>query len=173
MATVYLQGPVMFARVFEHNKDEGQYAPEEGQYVIDIGLDKTDAKKVKSWNKLYTPKEYPEEYQDGVDESKSYFKFKRKHKHLSRKGKLIKAWSGPPKVVFKDMDFEDTDAFPTIGNGSICTIKLNVETAQGRNGPMTFVRLEGVRVDELVVFEPEEPEEEEQNNETLNDEIPF
>jgi hypothetical protein len=147
--TVYFQGPVMWAKVFGFNRDKGEYAPEGGQYTISIGLDKKAEKTVKSWNRLYTGKV--------EDDGLTYFQFKRKHTHLTKDGDPIEPWSGPPVVV--DAEGHGWDENTLIGNGSVCSVKLNITTM----GNKTFVRLEGVRVDELVAYEgsstPKEPTE--------------
>ena len=136
---VYMSGPVRWAKVFDHNRDKGEYAPEGGQYTIDIGLDADDAKEVKKWNRLYTGKK---DEKAGL----TYFQFKRKHTAFKNDGELIEAWSGPPTVY-------DDEGNPwtvgLIGNDSVCTVKLAVNSV----GSKTFVRLEGVRVDTLVPFE--------------------
>lgn len=159
--TVYFQGPVKWAKVFEFNMDDGEYAPEGGQYTIDIGLGKKEIKEVLTWNKNYEPKD--DEDFKGVQ----FIKFKRKNRHLSKKGKLIKDWSGPPKVV--DADGNPWDEDKLIGNGSICTVKLNV--TEGKM--FSFVRLEGVRVDEHVAYEPDEDDDDTDEDNENSDDIPF
>lgn len=145
MAKEYLSGPVMWAKVFEHNMDTGEYAPEGGQYTIQIGLNKEDAAKVLSWNRMYKGKEY-EEY-PGL----SFFTFKRKNEVYKKDGiTLIEEWGGPPKVCNIDgSDFEGG----LIGNGSSCTIKLDVNTVKKGKRSLTFVRLDVVAVEELVEYE--------------------
>jgi len=131
---VYMAGPVRWAKVFDHNRDTGEYAPEGGQYTIDIGLDAEDTKEVKGWNRLYTGKK-------DAETGLTYFQFKRKHTAFKNDGELIEAWSGPPALLMEGEGL--------IGNGSVCTVKLAVNKV----GPKTFVRLEGVRVDTLVPYE--------------------
>lgn len=171
-ATVeYLKGPVMFARVFEWNLDEGEYAPEGGQYRLDIGLGKDDKKKVLSWNKRYGAKEYKDEWSDGVVEGLDYYGFKRPHV-----GKLKKL-GGPPSVV--DADNSDWDEDVAIGNGSICTLKLNVYRGVAGGKPYTSVTLLGIRVDEHVPYEMNDDDDGEDDHQTTDgtdgadDEIPF
>lgn len=157
---VYFQGPVMWAKVFSFNRDKGDYAPEGGQYTISVGLDPKDTKQVKGWNRLYTGKEG----EDGL----TYFEFKRKHIHLNKDGELIEPWSGPPVVV--DKEGHGWGEVSLIGNGSVCSIKLNVTTL----GTKTFVRLEGVRVDELVPYEGEQgPSEPSEVDNRMSDGLPF
>ena len=148
----YLKGPVMFARVFEWNLDEGEYAPEGGQYRLDIGLGKDDVKTVLSWNKRYGAKEYKEEWSDGVVEDMAYYGFKRPHE-----GK-IKKLGGPPAVV--DAEGKPWDEDVAIGNGSVCTLKLNVYKGTAGGKPYTSVILMGVRVDEHVPFVMDDDDEE-------------
>jgi hypothetical protein len=76
----------------------------------------------------------------------------------------IDAWGGPPVVVDKGNFAWDSDV--NIGNGSECTIKLSVSKV----GNKTYVRLEGVRVEELVEFEGEKAEVEVENH---SDGLPF
>ena len=177
MATkiVYLQGPVKWAKVFEDNRDKGKYAPADGQYEIGIGLDAKDTKEVKTWNRMYQGKDYAKldkNYLPG-DSKLTYFTFKRKHKHFKTDGvTVIDEWSGPPTVL--DSDGDDWNAMNggggLIGNGSACTVKLNVNTFEGK----TFVRLEGVRVDEHVEYENADGEAKEPaTEENRTDGIPF
>jgi len=143
MSKIYLEGPVMWAKVFEHNMDTGEYAPEGGQYTIQIGLDEKDSKQVLSWNRMYVGKEY-EEY-PGL----KFFTFKRKNEVYKKDGSLIEEWSGPPRVV--DMDGNDWEG-GLIGNGSTAVIKLDVASKKIKNKTMTFVRLEVVAIKELVEY---------------------
>jgi hypothetical protein len=142
---VYLSGPVKWAKVFDHNRDTGEYAPPGGNYAIDIGLTDEDFKEVKGWNRMYQGKKDAE---DGL----TYITFKRKHEHLNSDGEVIEDWSGAPKVV--DAEAKDWDG-SLIGNGSICTVKLVVNKV----GAKTFVRLEGVRVDTHIPYVGKDGEE--------------
>ena len=176
----YIKGPVMFAKVFEHNRDVGEYAPEGGQYTIDIGVDEETTALIKSWNSNYKPKTYKEPYDENVDPDLNYFQFKRKHELYNKKGELIEDWCGAPVVVDKDGEpFDDL-----IWNGSICTIKLavtegSIPGAKGKRRKITFVRLEGVRVDVLMDPPEEENEEEEEvtpkkkGRKSKKEDIPF
>lgn len=182
--TAYLQGPVLYACVFPSNmKKEGQYVPEGGEYTIMIGLDKEDAKLVKKWNRLYVgkdrdafeepkqgsdePREVPEGFVDGV----LYFTFRRRNKVWKKNGELIEEWSGAPEVV--DADDNPWDPEVMIGNGSICSIKLDVfmgKNAEGKD--YTSVRIDKIRVDQHVPFEA--PEKEEVETETVSRvKVPF
>jgi len=167
--TVYLQGPVKWVKVFEGNRDKGKYAPADGQYTIDIGLNDADTKEVKEWNRMYVGRKYTKidkNYEPG-DSKLTYFCFKRKHKHFKRDGvEVIHEWSHVPQVV--DANGEPWVDMDLIGNGSVCTVRLDVTTVGG----MTFVRLEGVRVDEHVEYvgadgEPKEPAVEENRTKGL------
>jgi len=164
---VYLRGPVKWAKVFEGNRDKGKYAPADGQYAIDIGLTDKDLKQVKTWNRLYTGKKYPKihkAYEPG-DSKLTYICFKRKHKHFKVDGEtVIEEWSGAPAILDEDGDDWDNGF---IGNGSVCTVKLDVTTVEGK----TYVRLEGIRVEEHVEFEstnePKEPAKEDNRTKGL------
>jgi hypothetical protein len=112
----------MFAKLFLGNMDRGMYAPEGGQYTIDIGLKPEDVKKIKVWNRNYAPKTYPEAYSDGVDTSLEYYQFKRKNIVLNKKGEEISEWSGPPKLVDSENNEWDKGL---VGNGSIVTLSTS------------------------------------------------
>lgn len=167
--THYFKGPVMFAKLFEGNRDKGKYAPEGGQYTIDIGLKAKDAKLVKSWNKRYKAKTYKAPYDEGVVDGLQYFQFKRKHVHK------IDDLGGPPKVVDAEGNAWNKGL---IGNGSVCTVKLNVysgtyEDEAGKSWPFTAASLEGVRVDEWVPYGKDEDDDGDDEEAVPNDGIPF
>jgi len=171
---VYLQGPVKFAKVFEFNRDKGKYAPKDGHYSIDIGLNPKDFKEVKTWNRMYKGKVWAkmDKFYLPGDSKLTYVTFKRKHKHFKADGEeVINEWSGPPTVVgLGGDDWADDDGkVDLIGNGSVCTVKLDVTTVDGR----TFVRLEGVRVDEHVEYEGDGEEREPATEENRTDGLPF
>lgn len=174
MSTVYLQGPVMYPRVTEDTKTlgyEDQYKDYGGMYQVVIGLDDEDAEAVMKWNRMYEPKElgdkgYTED--KGAVEGKKYFTFKRRHNHMDKKGETIGAWSGPPEVV--DAYGNPWDMDVAIGNGSICTVKLDVTKPKGSK--ITYVRLEKIRVDEHEPYEGGGVEEEEVDK-PANEPIPF
>lgn len=79
------------------------------------------------------------------------FKIKRDSKKMI-KGRLVEF--EPPKVFVTNPEGVDIDVDPlTVGNTSKVTVKLVVyDTSHGKKG----TRLEGVRVDELVEFVPEQ-----------------
>jgi hypothetical protein len=179
----YFTGPVMFAMVFEGNRDRGEYAPEGGQYTIDIGIkDKKDIKKIKSWNSNYKARTYKGDYGDDAEADCSYFQFKRKHILKNKEtGELIDDWCGPPTVLNKDNEEWGADT-GVIGNGSVCTVKLAVSDgafidSDGKPRTVTFVRLESLRVEEWVKYEApdsDETEDDEDDSDVdTDDEIPF
>lgn len=168
---VYLQGPVKWAKVFEGNRNKGteKYpVAEGGQYEISFGLTAKDLKEVKSWNRLYEGKVYDKLHKDYLpgDSKLTYVTFKRKHAHPKNDGTIIHEWSGAP-----DIRADDNTPWgkALIGNGSVCTMKLDVTSKAGR----TFVRLEGLRVDEHVEFEGAEEDNEPPTEENRTDGIPF
>lgn len=177
MSTVYLRGPIMYAKVFERNRDkkgfEGQYEPYDGMYLITIGLNADDAKVVRKWNRMYAPKELGDKgftEENGAVDDVQYFTFKRKHIHSKRNGELISEWSGPPTVV--DSEGNDWSDDVDIGNGSICTVKLDVTKPKGN--PITYVRLEKIRVDDHVPYEGgSDFEEEEVDKPKQTEDLPF
>ena len=171
---VYLQGPVKFAKVFDFNRDKGKYAPKDGEYNISVGLSPKDFKVVKGWNRMYQGKvwEKLDKFYLPGDSKLTYVTFKRKHKHFKADGEsVISEWSGPPTVI-NDTGLDwcigggKTDL---IGNGSVCTVKLDVTTV----GDRTFVRLDGVRVDEHVEYETDGEEREPPVEVNMSDGVPF
>ena len=171
---VFLSGPVKFAKVFDFNRDKGKYAPKDGEYNISVGLTAKDFKVVKGWNRMYQGKVWDKlnKFYLPGDSKLTYVTFKRKHKHFKADGEtVIHEWSGPPDV-FDDGGglWTDTDKVELIGNGSVCTVKLDVTTV----GDKTFVRLDGVRVDEHVEYVSNDEEEREPSVEVnMTDGIPF
>lgn len=133
-----LSGPVMWAKLREDNRDVGEYAPEGGLYSIEVGVGPEEQKMILGWSHLYRPIEY-KEYPD-----LRFFRFKRQHIKRTKDGEIIEEWSGPPRVVSKDGEPMQEN----IGNGSLCTVKVNVNKV----GTKTFMRLEAVRVDELIEY---------------------
>ena len=169
---VYLQGPVKFAKVFDFNRDKGKYAPKDGEYNISVGLSSKDFKVVKGWNRMYQGKVWDklDKFYLPGDSKLTYVTFKRKHKHFKADGEsVIHEWSGPPTVLHADYDGEWLAEYGLIGNGSVCTVKLDVTTV----GDRTFVRLDGVRVDEHVEYESDEEEREPPVEVNMTDGIPF
>ena len=169
--TAYLVGPVLYANIFEKNKiTKGDYCPEGGVYQITIGLDDNDSEMVEDWNHLYkgknkkhftkkdkngNPRPLPEGFVDDV----LYYTFKRDAVVLNKDGEEIEEWGGAPDVV--DAEGNEWDG-GLVGNGSICTLKLNVfEGKNGEGKPFTKVRLDGVRVEKHVPYEPSGEETEE------------
>lgn len=164
---VYITGPVLYAKVFERNRDKGNvHVPLDpkfdGRYTIQIGVDDKITKKIKKWNRLYEGKTISEMKEktrellsDIVEkhgESLRYFTFWRNNRHVLKNGDEVIAWGGVPQVV--DAEGEPWDPNINIGNGSVCTVKLDVS----KTGNNTFVRLEGVRVENLVEYEEEKIE---------------
>jgi len=178
MATIeYVSGPVMYARVFENNRDltgfEGQNEQYDGMYEISVGVpsNQKEFKKIMSWNRMYAPKTTEDKNfgeDKGAVEGMSYFKFKRKHKHVTKAGKIIQEWGGPPKIVGPDGK-TPWDTSVKLGNGTEVTIKLNVDKPEGSK--ITYVRLEGIRIDKHVpVVEAATASEPDVD---MSDDIPF
>lgn len=179
--THFLSGKAMYARVFENNRDmegyEGAYRAHEGMYEVMLGVptDGDDHKLIMSWNKMYEPKHLGDkgfEAERGAVEGVSYFRFKRKHKHVIGSGKEIPEWGGQPKIVMKDGK-TPWDTSVLIGNGSDLTLKLNVFKMDAKRA---IVRLEGIRVDNLVEAPEREKTEDDQTTAAgvdSDDDIPF
>lgn len=182
MALEFIEGPVMYAKVFEGNRDrtgyKGSYEKFDGMYTIMVGVPTRgdDYKKIMKWNTAYRPKSIEatdrwaeDNYEEkGAVPGMSYFTFKRKHNHVTNAGKVIEEWGGPPRVV--DSDGKTLwDPKKLIGNGSTCTVKLDVYLPEGAEN--AFVRLEGIRVDNHVPAP--EKENSQDDNSDVNDDIPF
>ena len=170
----FLSGPVKFAKVFDFNRDKGKYAPKDGEYNISVGLSPKDFKAVKGWNRMYQGKVWDKlnKFYLPGDSKLTYVTFKRKHKHYKADGEsLIHEWSGPPTVLDENGEFwQVAPGVGLIGNGSVCTVKLDVTTV----GDKTFVRLDGVRVDEHVEYTSDDDKEREPPVEVnMTDGIPF
>jgi hypothetical protein len=170
----------MFANVFPFNMKKSEYTSPDGDFTIDIGVDKDTAKLVKSWSGLYKFKDtddYGEDYQSACQDDVKYVTFKRNNVVRGKKGQILEEFSGPPKVV--DADGKPFPDETHIGNGSVCTIKLNVYKGGGSNDkgkqiPFVKVRLDGVRVEELVAYEGNtEGSIEEEDVYVHGDTIPF
>lgn len=138
------------------------------------------------WAKVYKPDEKYEKYSvDVLLDMKQYKEMK--DLGLKNGGKPDdsgKMWvtfrrnkdDGAPAVV----DASGASLSTPIGNGSECTIKLGVETfTSPKYGKITRSTLESVRVDKLVIYDPEKKEEakplvnEAQPSSTPRPRIPF
>lgn len=80
------------------------------------------------------------------NEDGRFVKFSREH-DKSMRGKVVTF--GPP--VVKNENLEDWDMDVAIGNGSTLTVRVSVYDSKNGKGH----RLEAVRVDELIEFNPE------------------
>lgn len=136
MATerIYLTGTSMWAKLFERNRDKGEYHTEtDGITSLDLLLEKEDLDKLKASGSRLRPK---------VTDEGLTIKFRRPWVHPS-----IEEFGGPPQVV--DKDGKDWDDSVSIGNGSTVEIAVDVYDTQMGKGS----RLAGVKVLELVEFE--------------------
>lgn len=145
---VTVTGKVMYAKVFEHNRDmvgyEDVYVDCNGAYTIDVILDDVQFEKLQqSGSKLQGT-----ETEDGFRK----VKFKRKHETKNKDGEIIEAFSGPPQVV--DFDGVDWDVNTLIGNDSECEVAITVAPDKKRKSTV-YTRLEGVKVLDLVKFNGE------------------
>lgn len=185
----YIQGPCMYAKVFEHNRDlkgyEDSYVEHDGMYTIMVGVDKkSDAyKRIMSWNSNYEPRIGGTEklpLDKGAVKDLAYFTFKRKHSFIisrgERKGETIADFGGSPKVLTledtsdKPSTLVDFPANTLIGNGSLVTVKLDVYPVNNR---LSMVRLESVLVEKLEEISQEELEKAGGKKYDLDDDIPF
>lgn len=130
-----VKGKAKWAKVFEFNRDMGEYHKDyDGAYTIDVYLDEDQMKTVSKSGTQVKPK---------IDDEGIFVKFKRKH------ADFIPALGGAPKVVDKDDQPWDTEVL--IGNGSEVEVFFTVYSTKKGNG----TRLEGIRVLDLVEVESE------------------
>lgn len=185
MAIHYLSGPCMYARIFEGTRDmegyEGKHLPYDGAYEILVGVPEygPEYKMIMGWNRMYAPKiggkDKGFELERGAVEGLAYFRFNRKHDPKKANPKANARWGGPPSVIAADTPPVDWNDEVAIGNGSLVTLKIDVENLKS-NPKINFVRLEAVRVDEHVPYEPDTGEaktESEPTPDNFGDEIPF
>jgi hypothetical protein len=134
----YFTGEVRWAKV--HRPDQ-KY----NKYSLDMLLDMKQYKEMKDLGLKNGGK--PDDSGDRSREGKMWVTFRRNKE------------DGPCSVVDASGDPVSTD----IGNGSICTIKLGVETfTSPKYGKITRSTVESVRVDKLVVYDPEKKEQDAQ-----------
>ena len=137
--TIELTGPIMWAHIFEENRDmngyEGAYREHDGAYTVEIGLDKDQFQALKDIGSAKRAKDIDGK-EDRYDPDYKWVKLVRKHKDRFD-------WaSGEPKVV------DSTDSPWTfehegeVYNGSECTVTVSVYDTSYRNG----TRLEKVKV---------------------------
>lgn len=141
---IKLTGKANFAKVYPENRDmegfEGAYVDCDGAYTIDIELDDISLEKLKnSGSKV-----------KGSD--KGYHRFKRKHAVYNKDGDVIEDFSGPPQVVGEDG--QELTHETMIGNGSVVEVAITV-TPDKKKPSIVYTRLEGVKVLELVEYNPE------------------
>lgn len=136
MATqrIYLTGTAMWAKLFERNRDQGDYHKEtDGITSICLLLEKEELGKLKASGSRLRP---------AVTDDGLSVKFRRPWKHRS-----IAEFGGAPQVV--DKDGNQWDETVSVGNGSKVEIVISVyDTPMGKG-----TRLEGVKVLDLVSYE--------------------
>jgi hypothetical protein len=136
--TIELHGILEWAKLFEGNRDQGEYDVEtDGATTVDIIMDDATFKAMKDAGVRKQGKPDPEGRGTRV-------KFKRPWKD-----KFDREWAaGPPKVFTPSGDAWSSDD-GMIGNGSIGVVFLDVyDTKMGKG-----CRLNGVQVIDHVVFE--------------------
>jgi len=173
LGTFYVRGIAQWAKVFEHNRDYGYedaFKKFYGAYTIELVVDDENLEKYESsgaagvpapayWdedNQVYTKKRTNKDGKKTKKTDLHIIKFKRKH--IDPVGVDL---GGAPKLV--DMP-EDAGA---IGNGSDVEVKFTVYTTKMSNGS----RLEGIKIHNLVKYEPKVADEQENGGE--GDELPF
>lgn len=139
MATkkVYITGVAQWAKVFERNRDKGEFFEEtDGATTITLILEKEEQKALKDSGSRLRPKVTD----DGITVT-----FRRPW--VSQIETLRGKVDGAPQVVDKDGQPWDTNK--NIGNGSLVQVACEVyDTKKG-----TGTRLTGVKVLDLVEFE--------------------
>lgn len=133
---IYITGTAMWAKLFERNRDQGEYHKEtDGVTSVELTLDKEELDKLKKSGSRLRPK---------VTDDGLAVRFRRPWKHQS-----IEDFGGPAQIV--DADGNDWDDGVSIGNGSKVEVAIDVyDTKLGKG-----TRLAGVKVLELVPYESE------------------
>ncbi len=165
MTKIYeIEGPIKWAKVFEHNRDlegyEGEAKEYGGLYTVDVVLDDEAMQIFQDSGSKLEPKE--------DSEGDTVVKFKRKHE-VRRKdtNELIEAFCGAPRVA-NGMDGQEPDKdgkYPDwisteenpdlLGNGSRARVAFSV-TPDKRKKSIVYTRLEGLLVLEQVEYDEEE-----------------
>lgn len=135
--TEYIRGKAMWAKLFERNRDTGEYHTEtDGVTSIEVVLEKEELDKLKATGSRLRPK---------VTDDGLSVRFRRPWKHRS-----IEEFGGPPQVV--DAEGKEWDDGVSIGNGSEVEVAIEVyDTSMGKG-----TRLTGVKVLEHVSYESED-----------------
>lgn len=129
MSTHYFTGKSQWAKVY---KPDEKY----GKYSIDVLLDMSQYKDMKALGLKNNGK--PD------DTGKMWVTFRRNKD------------DGAPVVV----NAAGEPSQDTIGNGSTCTVKLDVEKFVSKKyGAVTRSTMQSVRIDELVIYDPEKKED--------------
>lgn len=136
---VVVEGTLMWAKLFERNKDTNEdFHGEGGAYTVDVILDKEELDKVTESGSRLKPK---------ITDEGIVIKFKRKHNHK------IEELGGAPQVV--DAEKEEWNDEVSIGNGSKGKVAFTVyDTKMGKG-----TRLDAVQVTELVEYEGDSDED--------------
>lgn len=130
----YMSGEAMWAKVYEHNKDNWK-----GKtfFSLELVVSDDDYERFLATKSAHKPKK--------GDDGKWHISFRRNEDAIREE------WGGPPKVIIEDPENPGKfiDFTENIGNGSEVTVAFTVySTAGGVNG----TRLETVRVDRHVEF---------------------
>lgn len=136
--TLYFSGPCQWAKLAT---PDTKFNPE-GEFKIDVFLDQDNLKKFND-SKLQLKIRYGED-------DRPYVTFKRANKQMI-KGEIVDR--GPPEII--DKDNNPLAKGTLIGNGSTVTCKVITYDGQKGKGH----RLEAVRVDNLVEYNTDVPEE--------------
>jgi len=154
--SVTTEGPVSWAKLREHDRDEhgynGAYEECDGAYTIDQELSKEEFAKLSEAGSLKRPK--GKYLMDG----KIVVGFARKHKVMFR-GEVLEAASGPPVLLDADGQPWNGDA---IGNGSVCAVTNLLSFFTAPNGdPSCRTTMIEVKVMEHVIYDPDAADVEE------------
>jgi hypothetical protein len=148
----FFDGEARWARVRSPNQF--------GNYSVDLIVDKETKKAIKATGMKGNAKDTP-------DTDEPFFTFRRKAELKKRNGEVVDM--GPPEVKLKDgSDFEGL-----IGNGSKVTVKVEIYDYDSPEfGKGKGCRLVGIRVNELVEYNPENTEAPAASN-SSSKEMPF
>jgi hypothetical protein len=128
-----ISGTIMWAKVFERNRDQGEFHTEtDGACTVNMILEKEELDKLKAAGSRLRP---------NITDDGLSVKFRRAFKNP-----VAEDFGGAPQVV--DGEGNDWDDSISIGNLSKGTVAITIyETKMGKG-----TRLEGLQVTELVEF---------------------
>jgi hypothetical protein len=154
--TIVIEGTLMWAKVFEQNRDmkgfEDAFVPFEGAYTLDVVLDKENFEKLAELGAAKASKIKQKEVEKFGEVT---LKFTRKHKDRFE-------WSsGAPRVFKEDGSEWDLEVDGVIPNNSKGRVTVDVYTTSKATG----TRLVAVSVTERAALDEPKPEPEKKTDE--------